>query len=312
VQIGARKLFVLIAAVGLLGLAACGGGGDDDAKVKATTPATAGKSTTTTAPKVVQKSIDANVWWQTFEIHIGKVKAEPQAGGGVNLTIEANWKNLSDQPQNPIQPALDRGGEVLSITANVPQVAGKAAVDSPLTGYVAPKDPNKPETPADVIDALKLTWGQAGDNQSIVPLDGSDVTTFEPKEVSGLTGKITTPTVVVAVDQGQVHWSYNTGQKGKFVIVSHISITCGNPCPASGTSMSLTDFTLTAPGESTPISPSDDDSDFCCEAVYPGTSSDDPRNTVAFLVDDEPSGSYTLTFKPETTPPQPGSLKFEI
>jgi hypothetical protein len=46
--------------------------------------------------------------------------------------------------------------------------------------------------------------------------------------------------------------------------------------------------------------------------VYPGTSSDDPRNTVAFLLDDEPSGSYTLTFKPETTPPVPGSLKFTI
>jgi hypothetical protein len=130
--------------------------------------------------------------------------------------------------------------------------------------------------------------------------------------VAGLSGKITTPTVVVDVDKGQVRWSYKSGQKGKFVLVSHISITCGNPCPPSGTSMGLTDFTLTVPGESTPLSPSDDDSEFCCEAVYPGTSSDDPRNTVAFLLDGEPSGKYKLTYKPDTQSPQPGSLEFTI
>jgi hypothetical protein len=311
-RVGARKLFVVAAALGLLGLAACGGGGNDDAKVKSTTPATAGESTTTTAPKAFQRSIDGKVWGQTFEISVDKVKAEPQAGGGVNLTIDVNWKNLSDQPQSPPQPALDRDGEVLSLSSSAGQAAGQAAVDGQLTGYIAPKQGAAAQKPADVVDSLSLTWGESGDNQSIVPLDGSDVTTFEPKEVSGLTGKITTPTVVVDVDNGQLHWSYASGQKGKFVLSSHISITCGNPCPPSGTSMSLTDFTLTAPGSSTPISPSDDDSDFCCEAVYPGTSSDDPRNTVAFLLDDEPSGSYTLTFKPETTPPVPGSLKFTI
>ncbi|MBV9951597.1 MAG: hypothetical protein JO291_06580, partial [Acidimicrobiia bacterium] len=284
-RVGARKLCVVVAAVGMLGLAACGGGGNDDAKVKSTTPATAGKSTTTTAPKAFTSSINGKVWWQTFEINVSDVKAEPQAGGGVNLTIDVHWTNLSDQPQSPPQPALERDGEVLSLSSSAGQAAGQAGVDGTLTGYIAPKQGAPAEKPADLVESLRLTWGEAGDNQSIVPLDGSDVTTFEPKEVSGLTGKITTPTVVVAVDKGQLHWSYASGQKGKFVLSSHISITCGAQCPDSGTSMSLTDLTLTAPGSSTAISPSDDDSDFCCEAVYPGTSSDDPNNTVAFLLD---------------------------
>jgi hypothetical protein len=293
--------------------AACGSTGDkkDDA-ASSTTPSTA--ETTTTVPKVLERSIAKTVWWDGFEISVDELKAEPQAGSGTNLSIDVTWKNLGDEPASPPQPLLDNDGEVISPSASVGEAAGQASVSATLAAYIPSDSPNAKIDPAKVTDALKLTWGQAGDNQSIVPLDeDTEPTTFEPKEVAGLAGTITTPTVVIDVTDGGYTWSYASGQKDKFVLKARIKITCPTGgCPDEGTAMSLADLTLTVPGSSTPISPSDDDSEFCCEAVYPGTVSDDPSNTVAFVVEDEPSGSYKLTYNPDRSEPVPGSLDFTI
>lgn len=304
-------MVALVAGLAMV-VVACGGGGDGDAKTLDVTLTTTG-STTTTAPKLLERTIGKMVWWQGFEISVDKLKAEPQVGSGVKLTIDVAWKNLGAQPATPPLPALDNNGEALSPTSDVGQASGQASVNGTLTTYIPAESPTARIDPAKVTDALKLVWGQAGDNQSIVPLDEStDPTTFEPQEVAGLTGKISTPTVVIDVSEGTYGWSYQSGQKGKFVLKARIKISCGTPCPPEGTAMGLTDLTLTVPGESTPLSANDENSDFCCEAVYPGTVSDDPSNTIAFVLDKEPSGSYKLTYKPERTDPKPGSLEIEI
>jgi hypothetical protein len=47
-------------------------------------------------------------------------------------------------------------------------------------------------------------------------------------------------------------------------------------------------------------------------AVYPGTVSDEPENTLAFEVEGEPSGDYTITYTPDRTDPVPGTLDFTV
>jgi hypothetical protein len=305
-----RKLWVVSAVAGLA-ITACGGGGDDDTRTVDTS--TTSGETTTTAPEVLERDIGKTVWWEGFEISVDTLTAEPQAGTGLNVTIDATWKNLGDEPASPPTPALEREGEVLSLSTDAGQAAGQALVNGTLTGYVPSESPTETIDPAAWTDSLTLVWGEAGDNQSIVPLDEStEATTFEPQEVASFSGTITTPTVVIDVSEGTYGWSYKSGQKGKFVLKARIEISCGTPCPDEGTAMALADLTLTTPGTSSPLSPDDDNSDFCCEAVYPGTVSDDPSNTVAFVLDDEPSGSYTLTYTPDRADPVPGSLEFEI
>jgi hypothetical protein len=293
---------------------ACGGGGDDDAKVKSTTSGNGSVSTTTTAPAdKLERDVGKTAWWTGFKITIDSLTAEPQLGGGLNLTLESTFSNLGDQPATPPVPTLEQNGEVINLSSDAGEAAGQADVKGKLTAYLPDKSGSQTTDAAKVVDDLEVVWGEAGDNQSIIPLDEStEPTTFEPQEASSYAGKITTPTVVVDVSKGGYTWSYKSGDKGKFVLKAHIKITCGTPCPAPGTSMGLADFTLTAPGSSSPLSPDDEESEFCCEAVYPGTVSDDPTNTVAFVLDDEPSGKFTLTYTPETTPPKPGKLEFTI
>ena len=95
-QLGVRRLSV-IAVVAALAVAAVGcgstGDGDDEGQSDSTTTTTTVVSTTT-APKVLERPIDKTVWWEGFEISVDDLKAEPQAGSGVNVTIDVTWTNL--------------------------------------------------------------------------------------------------------------------------------------------------------------------------------------------------------------------------
>ena len=309
-RLGVRRLSV-IAVVAALAVAAVGcgstGDGDDEGQSDSTTTTTTVVSTTT-APKVLERPIDKTVWWEGFEISVDDLKAEPQAGSGVNVTIGVTWTNLSDASAFPPQPTLAFGGEVITPSSDAGEAAGQASVDAALTAYI-PEETD----PVSVSDDLELVWGEAGDNQSIVPLDeDTEPTTFEPQELAAFAGTVTTPTVVIDVSDGRYGWSYKTGDEGKFVLTALIKVSCGSPCPDEGTAMSLADLTLTVPGESTPQSPDDELSQFCCVAVYPGTVDDEPTNTIAFVVDGEPSGSYTLTYNPDRSDPVPGTLEFDV
>ena len=56
---------------------------------------------------MLERPIDKTVWWEGFEISVDDLKAEPQAGSGVNVTIGVTWTNLSDASAFPPQPTLD-------------------------------------------------------------------------------------------------------------------------------------------------------------------------------------------------------------
>jgi hypothetical protein len=291
-----------------LAVAACGGGGDDDVSTESTSGVGESTTTATTAPEVLEREVGKTVWWTGFEITVESLQAEPQLGGGANLTIDTTWKNLGDEEAAPPVPSLDNDGEAISPSSDAGLASGQAQVQGTLTAYVQSEETDL----AALVDGLELVWGGSGDNQSIVPLDeATEPTTFEPQQVDSFSGTLTTPTVVLEFSEGRYEWSYASGGEGQFVLMAHMKVSCGTPCPDEGTAMSLADITLTVPGEDTPLSPSEE-SGFCCEAVYPGTVSDDPSNTVAFRIEGEPSGSYELTYTPDRTDPQPGSLEFDI
>ena len=154
---------------------------------------------------MLERPIDKTVWWEGFEISVDALKAEPQAGSGVNVTIGVTWTNLSDASGVPAaadarlrrrghHPLVGRG------RGRRPSLGGSAR--SPRT---SPRRPIRPRS----SDELELVWGESGDNQSIVPLDeDTEPTTFEPQELAAFGGTVTTPTVVIEVSDGRYGWSY--------------------------------------------------------------------------------------------------------
>jgi hypothetical protein len=97
----------------------------------------------------------------------------------------------------------------------------------------------------------------------------------------------------VEVLSGTLAPSYQSGGKGKAALDLRIKLSCSATCPGSGNSVDRGMFSVAGPsGQSVVAS---DQSDYCCDAIYPNDISDDPRNILRFLVPLPGTGSYTLT-----------------
>ncbi len=309
---------VLCGLVVLAGLGACGGddGGGEAASTTLSLDSGEGPSnradtesdTDRGEPQPIEVELGKTGWWDGTALTIDSLVAAP-AFGGIEVTITATFENLTDESMGLGQGTIVANGEEIGGFWDIPTVPGKGQAEGSITFAL--------ETDTDIVDAVALdkalataalVFGSSADNQTKIPLNtAGKVESVQPKTLAKL-GTLTYGTVIVDVLSGTLGPSYESGAKGKAALDLRIKVSCSATCPNSGNSVDRGMFSISGPsGQSVVAS---DQSDYCCDAIYPGDVSDDPRNILRFLVPLPGTGSYTLTMNNPATGNPPGTLTF--
>ena len=194
------SVVVVAAVVALGGLTGCGKGSDSateadkaavttlakaDAGAPATTAAGASATTTTGVSQRQWVSVGKVGWYDGFKITLVDLEALP-SDYGTKVTVNVTYENLGSDPGNARDGQFVYLGKVLTAFWDTPQLPGggksggtiKANVDTgkaPLDKAVFDK----------MLSNLTIQWGQADDNQTVMPLDPTQaVTSSEPKTLA--------------------------------------------------------------------------------------------------------------------------------
>ncbi len=242
----------------------------------------------------VTRSVDKTGWWGGFAVTVGEVTAAPGFGDATDVEIAITYENLGTEPVYAPVPTVEIDGSVVeSFLDNTPEVPGGGRTEATL-GVAVPAGDDAAAGPDGAIDAVTLVFGDAADNQTLIPLAaGSDVDSSEPTDLA-VAGTLGQGEIVVDVVAGSLAPSYESGEKGTSLLTLRIKVSCAPGCSPYGYNVDRSQFSLTAP-DGTSATP-DDRSWYCCDAIYPDTISDDEHNTLTFLVDSPGTGAYTLTF----------------
>lgn len=237
----------------------------------------------------VTRTLATTGWWGGFAITVDDVELVEEPFGGATVTLNLTYQNLGDQQATPPTGVIEADGEAFEVFADLPNVPGQGVADGSLTATVDFRGDLD-----DTLDAMTLTFGDAGDNQTLIPLtEDGEVEGLEPKDL-GVTGTLTHGEIVVEVVQGGLGPSYESGEKGKAVLDLRIKISCSAACAASGYNTDTSQFSVTAPDGRSSVA--DSRSLYCCDAIYPGDVSDNEDNVVSFVVSSPGTGRYTLTY----------------
>jgi len=314
------------AAVGLLALlapAACGGSdastategrGDTGASagIKAGGDATttsssaggAGGSTTTVgaaATTVAARqwaSVGKTGWYDGFRITLVDVEAQP-SGNGAKVVVNATYENLTQTSENTPRGEILSMGKVVYGSWESPKVPGGGKASGSIAVNIELGKTSLDKAAFDKLLAnLAIQYGDADSNQTIIPFDpAQSVTSVEPRTLA-LTGRLQQGALVVEIVSGGLRPSYKSGDKGKAELSMRIKVSCAAECTRYGVSMNRDMLSLATPKGTSAVP--DVRSTYCCDAVYPGTVSDNARNVVTFLVPNPGTGAYTLTLKSDS------------
>lgn len=295
-----------LAWAGAMLLAACGGGADSGSTsaISTPTPTSSQSASASSSPASVERTVGKTGWYAGFETTLDTVSGTP-AEGGINVTLDLTFRNLGGTSASPcLCGYLLSGGQVTELSSFAPPtVAGQGTASAqataflPTAGSSSPGGTASPSDPAAevnaVLDQTELVYGQTQDNQTRIPFaaDGQ-VATFQPIDTAlqGRLGKV----VVVQPVKANVQPSYQSGEKGLYVIAVQFKASCTKGCAASGYNIDRSSFRLTPPtGPALRVA---DTSPWCCAAMYPGTVEQGPDTVVNFQVQGEPSGMYRFTF----------------
>lgn len=265
---------------------------------------------TTEAAAPVTREIDKTGWYDGFAITVGEVTAESSYGTSIDVTAKLTYENLGIENNSPSDGSVEVDGLVVDGFFDSPTIPGGAKGAGTVTFNVLPETPL---TPAEAIDAVTLVWGDTSDNQTLIPFaEGVDVKSQEPQTLA-LTGTLTQGQIIVDVVSGSFAPSYESGEKGKAVLDVRIKLTCAPDCNAAGWNTGYEQFSVTGPDGNAVVA--DQRSEYCCDALYPETVSDNERNILTFIVPLPGTGSYTLTYdNPNITSTgvAPGTFTFTV
>lgn len=327
---GFRTRAALVPTLALI-LAACGGGssdgdlftgaggtGDDDTdEVTGDVEPVEGDATTTTLPGPLTRELDKVGWWDGFEMTAHEVVATADddgwVGGRVFIEVDVTWLNLGEEAAWPTTPSLLHGGQVHSFGTDGGQVAGLAVLDGTLRATVDVDDEDlDTEAVGEVLDEMSIVFGEASDNQTIIPLDeATPVDSREPEQFEALAGTVAVPLFELTVSDARLEPSYQSGDRGKLLLSFDIAMSCGAECREDqpATSVQLSTLTLLTPEGGAPLSASDQ-STFCCATIGPSHSLEAGRR-VAFEIPEDLTGTYVLQFNP-TEDDKVATLEFTI
>ncbi len=247
-------------------------------------------------PEPVTRQIDKTGWYEGFAITVNSVTAEQQYSDYADVTIDFTYENLGSEQSRAPEATVVVDGAVQEGYADTPGVPGGGKAAGTLTVTVQGKTSTDAATPImdldKTLDSVTLQYGNAKDNQTVIPLaaDGK-VDSIEPKTLDA-TGTMTQGQIIVEIVGGTLVPSYESGEKGKSLVNLQVKLTCAAGCSGSGYAIGRGDFSLTAP-DGTSIT-ADDRSLYCCDALYPETVSDSARNILTFVVKAPGSGKYQL------------------
>ncbi len=305
-----------ICVLALFGLAGCGGSGDEkgDQATATTVSKSSDESSTASGEESSEGSSDLSAdpdpaelepielavgktgWWDGFAITLERLTAEPD-GFGTAVRIDASFENLGNEPAQMYSGAVVVDGESVHASWDSPNVPGKGKAKGTIDFYLE----SESQKPLDKLSLEKLlasaavVLGEAADNQTKLPLAAAGkVESIQPKTLA-VTGRLTQGSVIVEVLDGGSRASYLSGEKGKAELDLHIKISCAADCPASGYNVDTSMFAVTTPGGQSVVA--DSRSEYCCDAIYPGTVSDNANNLLTFVVPLPGTGNYTLTFR---------------
>jgi hypothetical protein len=296
-------LRVLAVSVTVAALAsACGGGGIKKLTVQQPPSSTAG-ATPTATPMPVVRTVGKTGWYRGFAVTVDTATLTAQQfGGGEDLSLAVTYQNLGTEVAQPDGKCfLQVGDTAVTPQFDSPQIPGLGKAAGTVTASLSAPTGATPAAGAPdldaVLDTVVLTYGQAADNQTMIPLSASgEVKSFEPKTQAVKT-RVTQGQVLLDISSVTLAPSYVAGEKDKFVVGERVKISCVATCIGSGHSVDRTDFSVLAPDGTSVVA--DARSPYCCDAIYPGTVSDTDKNIVDFVVAAPGTGKYTLSFKNE-------------
>ncbi len=250
-----------------------------------------GATSSAVAVPPVTRDVGKTGWYDGFAITVDTITAEPGYGSQVDLTATMTYRNLRTESDSPARGSIEVDGLVVDGYFDSPSIPGGAKARGSVTYTVVP---DAPMTPAEAIDRTELVWGDAADNQTMIPLAvGADVTSVEPRTLT-LSGTLQQGQIIVEVVSGALAPSYRSGEKGKSLLDVRVKLTCAPDCSAAGWNTGVEQFSITGPDGNSVVA--DSRSEYCCDALYPTTVSDSERNIVTFVVASPGTGTYTLTY----------------
>ncbi|MFN0025960.1 MAG: hypothetical protein ACKV2O_02075 [Acidimicrobiales bacterium] len=324
-KVGRWMVILLGTAVLAAGLGACGGD-DGDGEATATTlsleSGAAGSNNSdnsdstdatsaTDEPQPIELALGKTGWWQGTALTVDSLVAVASFGF-LEVELTATFENLTDESQNMRQGTIVSDGAEIDGFWDIPTVPGKGKAEGTISFVV--------ESDADPIDAAAvekalantaLVFGASSDNQTKIPLaKAAKVDSVQPKALTKV-GTLTHGELIVEVLSGTLAPSYEPGAKGKAALDLLIKVSCSATCRGNGNSVDRNMFSVAGPsGQSVVAS---DESEYCCDAIYPGDISEDPRNILRFLVPLPGTGSHTLTMRNTSIVAEggaPGTLTF--
>jgi len=301
-------------------LAACGGGVDGSAQaaandiqaaIKANQPSEGSRVadapaeiatetsdpdvSTSPAPAPVTREIGKTGWHDGFAMTVVDATAEQGFGDGVDVTINLSYQNLGTEDGTPPDADIEIGGENQEGLFDTPGIPGGGKAKGSVVFTVVPDKPNETQTFDQAIDKVSLVYGDAADNQTVIPLAASaDVVSVQPK-VLAAAGTMSQGQINIDVVSGSLIPSYESGEKGKTLLNFRVKLTCAAGCQAQGYNTGVAEFSVTGPDGTSVLA--DSRSEYCCDALYPETVSDNERNIITFVVASPGTGAYTLTYK---------------
>ncbi|MGX1805365.1 hypothetical protein ACWIGI_06590 [Nocardia sp. NPDC055321] len=246
-----------------------GGGGQDQATVR---------------------TIGKTGWYEGFEITVDKATVVPDEYGGAKIRVDITYKNTTtDTKTLSVYPALQFGGEVDGGAGfDNPTVPGKGTATGSATTSI-----QKLSDPGHLIDTLTLVYGQAADNQTIIPLAaGGKVVSVAP-ETLNVSGTLTQDQTTVQITGGTLTPSYTKNENGKMDLALRITLRGGSGIPDGGTNVFYDYFTIKTPdGQSLPA----DIRGPINELLNRNETIDNAKNYVVFVVPSPAEGAYVVTY----------------
>ncbi len=249
---------------------------------------------TSEAAAALTRTIGKTGWYDGFAITVDDVTAEQGFGGGVDLTVDFSYQNLGTEQDSPPDADVQVEGQSQQGFFDSPGIPGGGKAKGTAVLTVEPEKASDTLTFDQAIDKVSLVYGDAGDNQTTIPLaESGTVDSIEPKTLTAA-GTLTQGQIVVEVVSGTLVPSYESGEKGDALLNLRIKLTCAAGCQAQGYNTGVEEFSITGPDGTSVLA--DSRSDYCCDALYPETVSDSERNVVTFVVPSPGTGAYKLTY----------------
>ena len=250
-----------------------------------------------TLPPPVTRPVGKTGWWGGFEITADEVTAEGVSAlfsdVVVRLTVAVTMQNLGESSADPpFDVWFEAGGATFPGFTDSPTVGGGGMAPASITADIDPADLGVGIGDLNhVLDALAVVYGEAGDNQTRIPLGSAPVESFEPRELA-VEGETRHGPFVVTVTGASLRPSYEPGESGRYELALEFELVCDG-CSRLGLNVDRGSFELASPAGATVTA--DNRSPWCCAAMRENETLAEAEQILVYVVTEPLAGAYELS-----------------